>query len=74
MRTAALSRMVRGGAAAMRGLLGNEDGQAATEYSLLSFYIILGGGGAIFAWMPAMLNAYTIYIHGFYTVLGLPVP
>ncbi|MCY1017182.1 hypothetical protein [Pyxidicoccus sp. MSG2] len=47
-------------------------GQAAAEFSLLLMaLLVLMGGIASFA--PDMLAAFTIYVRGFYIVLGYPL-
>ncbi|MFN7132769.1 MAG: hypothetical protein ACK4N5_11860 [Myxococcales bacterium] len=71
---ASLVRFVLTTLSAARRLGQDESGQAMAEYSMISFYLILGTGGCLFVWIPSMLNAYQVYIQGFYLVLGLPVP
>ncbi|MFP2960680.1 hypothetical protein ACLEPN_23385 [Myxococcus sp. 1LA] len=47
-------------------------GQAMAEFSLLLMaLLIIGGGIATFA--PDMFAAFTIYVRGFYLVLGYPL-
>jgi len=57
--------------------LGQEQGQAATEYAVMSAYLLVGGLLAspfIMRFMPEMLNAFQIYVDGFYFVFSLPIP
>jgi len=54
-----------------------ERGQAATEYAIMSAYLLAGGLVAspfIMRFMPEMLNAFQIYVDGFYFVFSLPIP
>lgn len=67
----ALSRSLRD---AVTRLLVDEQGQAMTEYAVTSGAIIIGSTGVLTYFLPAMLDAYQIYITGFYLVLGLPIP
>ncbi|QDE66239.1 MULTISPECIES: hypothetical protein [Myxococcus] len=47
-------------------------GQALAEFSLLLMaLLVIGGGIASFA--PDMFAAFTIYVRGFYLVLGYPL-
>ena len=59
---------------ALRRRLLGESGQAAPEYALITFLLVFGGGAALVMFGPTAVNAYNIYIHGFYFVLGLPIP
>jgi hypothetical protein len=54
--------------------LHEEDGQEVTEYAVTSFALLLGGAASFFTFIPSALNAYNIYIHSFYMILGLPIP
>jgi len=47
-------------------------GQALTELALLMGVLILGTMG-IGTFAPDMLAVFTLYVRGFYTVLGYPV-
>ncbi len=47
-------------------------GQALTEFSVLLIALIFIGGG-ILSFAPDMFSAFTIYIRGFYLVLGYPM-
>ncbi len=47
-------------------------GQAATEFTLLLMSLLLIGFG-IDAFAPDMFAAFTIYVRGFYLVLGYPL-
>ena len=58
-------------------LVRRESGQAATEYAIMSAYLLVGGLLAspfIVRFMPEMLNAFQIYVDGFYFVFSLPIP
>ncbi|HEY3449154.1 MAG TPA: hypothetical protein VGK67_22545 [Myxococcales bacterium] len=54
--------------------LREEDGQAATEYALFTFFVIFGLSFGLGGFLPAMFKAYEHYVHGFWMVLSLPVP
>ncbi|HCF59133.1 MAG TPA: hypothetical protein DFS52_14215 [Myxococcales bacterium] len=62
-----LSRM-RSLMAASRG----ESGQATVETAVLVSALLVGAGSIMF-FLPDMLAAFTIYIQGFYLVLGYPI-
>lgn len=47
-------------------------GQAATEFTLVLMSLLLIGLG-IDTFAPDMLAAFTIYVRGFYVVLGYPL-
>jgi uncharacterized protein (UPF0333 family) len=47
-------------------------GQAAAEFSLLLMALLIMGGGIV-SFAPDMLAAFTIYVRGFYVVLGYPL-
>jgi hypothetical protein len=47
-------------------------GQAMAEYASLVFALLVGTV-SLMAFAPDMLAAFTIYIRGFYLVLGLPM-
>lgn len=53
------------------------DGQAAVEYAVMTFYLLVGTAVAapfIMKFAPDMLNALQIYMDGFYFTLSLPFP
>jgi len=52
----------------------SERGQAMTEYAIFTAAMLVGGGVALGGFLPVALQAYEHYIHGFWLVLGLPVP
>ncbi|MGI5862753.1 MAG: hypothetical protein ACOX6T_11945 [Myxococcales bacterium] len=54
--------------AASRG----EGGQATVETAVLVSALLVGTGSIMF-FLPDMLAAFTIYIQGFYLVLGYPL-
>ena len=57
--------------------LREESGQAATEYAIMSAMMLASGLVAspfIMRFMPEMLNAFQIYVDGFYFVFSLPIP
>ncbi|MDF1562504.1 MAG: hypothetical protein P1V51_05650 [Deltaproteobacteria bacterium] len=57
--------------------LSSERGQAATEYAIMSAYLLAAGLVAspfVMRFMPEMLNAFQIYVDGFYFVFSLPIP
>ena len=57
--------------------LRDERGQAATEYAIMSAYLLAAGLVAspfIMRFMPEMLNSFQIYVDGFYFVFSLPIP
>jgi hypothetical protein len=56
------------------GALCRESGQAAVEYSLFTFFILIGAVLGLGGFLPASLAAYEAYIDGFWMVLGLPIP
>jgi hypothetical protein len=47
-------------------------GQQMAEFSLLSAALLVGGM-SIMHFAPDMLGAFTIYIRGFYVILGFPL-
>ncbi|MFY2562637.1 hypothetical protein ACN469_33905 [Corallococcus terminator] len=47
-------------------------GQALAEMSLLMMGLIVGTMG-LYTFAPDILAAYTIYVRGFYVVLGYPL-
>jgi hypothetical protein len=47
-------------------------GQQLTEFTLLSMALLVIGGG-IMHFMPDMLGVITIYLRGFYVILGFPL-
>ncbi|MET0402719.1 MAG: hypothetical protein ABW123_09960 [Cystobacter sp.] len=47
-------------------------GQQLTEFSLLSAALLVGGL-SLMHFAPDMLGALTIYIRGFYVILGYPL-
>jgi hypothetical protein len=47
-------------------------GQAMTEFSILLMSLLIGGV-ALSTFAPDMLAAFTIYVRGFYVVLGYPI-
>ncbi len=49
-----------------------ERGQQLTEFTLLSAALLLAGGGIMF-FAPDMLGVITIYLRGFYVILGFPL-
>jgi hypothetical protein len=59
---------------ARRLRLDNEEGQGTTEYALVSAGIIVGGGASLLLFAPRAIEAFDAYVHGFYLLLGLPVP
>lgn len=52
--------------------LQNPRGQAMTEFITLTFFM-LGMGTTLVMFAPDALGAITIYVNGFYLVLGLPL-
>lgn len=54
--------------------LRDENAQAVAEYSVMMFWFFAMGVATWFGVVPSMLKAYEIYMHGFWLVLGLPVP
>ena len=71
-----MSRRVRGLMAAAIGTLRGEEGQALTESTiilsgmLLTLFFALP---AVTHYAPDLLEAITIYVRGFYVVLGYPM-
>jgi hypothetical protein len=51
-----------------------EEGQATAEYSLILFFLLLGGSAGLLIFLPLALKGYSTYLKGFYLVLGLPFP
>lgn len=47
-------------------------GQQMTEFALLSS-VLLMGTLSIMHFAPDMLGAFTIYVRGFYIILGMPL-
>lgn len=47
-------------------------GQAMAEFSILLMSLLIGGV-ALSTWAPDMLAAFTVYVRGFYVVLGYPI-
>ncbi|WP_224245585.1 hypothetical protein [Hyalangium gracile] len=47
-------------------------GQAMAEFSIILMSLLVGGV-ALSTFAPDMLAAYTIYVRGFYVVLGYPI-
>lgn len=60
------------------GRLHREDqGQAMTEYAVMSAYLLVAGlvsAPFVMRFAPEMLNALQIYMDGFYFSLALPLP
>lgn len=54
------------------GLSRRARGQAMSEYAVLTAALLVSGVG-IMAFAPDMMAAFTIYIRGFYLILGLPI-
>ena len=55
-------------------LLQNEDGQALTEYMLVSYFILIG---LLVIWQfvgGRFIRAFQFYIDIFYTIMNLPIP
>ena len=50
----------------------SERGQNMTEVALLTSVLLIGIGG-LMVFAPDALQAFTIYIQGFYLILGLPL-
>ena len=48
-------------------------GQATTEYVALSFGMLVIAGGGLMTFAPDSVAALTIYLRGFWLVLGLPL-
>jgi hypothetical protein len=54
-----------------------EAGQALVESSILAatvLGVVFGGGWYLLRTQPDMMNALSIYVHGFYYMLSLPIP
>jgi hypothetical protein len=51
-----------------------ESGQAMAEYSLFTFFMLVGVVMGVGGFLPASFAAYRAYIDGFWLVLGLPIP
>lgn len=47
-------------------------GQAAAEFSLLLLGLLVGGS-TLLAFAPDLLAIFTVYVAGFYLVLGYPL-
>jgi hypothetical protein len=60
----------------MRGLpfrrAGRTRGQQMAEFSILSVALLVGAL-SIMHFAPDMLGAFTIYVRGFYVILGFPL-
>ena len=54
--------------------LRSEEGQAATEYSLFTAFVIFGAALGLGGFLPAMFAAYQHYIYGYWLLLSLPIP
>jgi hypothetical protein len=54
--------------------LRDESGQEVTEYSVVTFALLSGTGVSLLLFLPNAINAYRIYVGGFYMLLGLPIP
>lgn len=54
--------------------LRSESGQAATEYSMFTAFVIFGAAVGLGGFLPAMFAAYQHYVHGYWLVLSLPIP
>lgn len=55
----------------------DEGGQAMLEYAITSSYLLIGLTASIpfiMRFAPEMLNAFQIYVDGFYFVFSLPIP
>ncbi len=52
----------------------SQAGQAMTEYAIFTAAMMVGSGVALGAFLPLALRAYQHYIHGYWMVLGLPIP
>mgnify|MGYP000888390054 FL=1 len=55
-------------------LLGDESGQAISEYSIITASLLVGGTAAVVTFLPEAIKAYDAYVRGYYLVLGLPFP
>ena len=54
-----------------------ERGQAAVEYAIMTSYMLVAGvltTPVLMKFAPEMLNAFQIYLDGFYLVFSLPFP
>ena len=55
----------------------DDSGQAAVEYAVMTSYLLVAGlglGAGLLSFAPEMLNAFQIYIDGFYLCLSVPLP
>lgn len=53
--------------------LAEESGQSVTEVAILAFALLGPGGFFLLKFAPEAIAAATIYLNGFYLVLGLPI-
>ncbi len=51
-----------------------ESGQSSAEYSFLTLFLLIGTAAGVAGFLPASFQAYEAYVHGFWLVLGLPIP
>lgn len=58
---------------AMLARLAPEAGQATTESAIILSGLLLATAFPLVKWAPDMLEALTIYVRGFYVVLGYPI-
>jgi hypothetical protein len=50
-----------------------ESGQSMTETAVIAAALLGGGSLLLMQFAPDALQAFTIYLHGFYVVLGYPI-
>jgi Flp pilus assembly pilin Flp len=49
-------------------------GQAMIEYSVVLFFLAVGGGVGIITVLPTLVNALDRYLQGIYFMLNLAIP
>ena len=58
----------------LSALAAEQSGQAAAEYSMFTFFILVGAGIGLLGFLPATFKMYEVYVKGFYLMLSLPLP
>ena len=59
----------------LRKLLRDQGGQAMVEYSTITFFMLVGGGGTLLTtFLPKFLDAMNAYLDSVYYIINQPFP